>query len=189
MKLRWIAIILLSFAFAFQTNAQVTTSPKGKKVDARQKEQIQIDEQLASQAFRDHEYEKARDLYADLYQKTNLIHYFQQYIECLIQLKDFDHAEKELKSFAKKNPIQDFLGDVLAEDPAGKAVTSWKDLEKYAVLALCGFDLAMVEAKARQYKNPRSTSIPKMMEPYREILAGLPSGASTWTKGKLLSVL
>lgn len=106
MKLRWIAIILLSFAFAFQANAQVTTSPKGKRVDARQKEQIQIDEQLASQAFRDHEYEKARDLYADLYQKTNLIHYFQQYIECLIQLKDFDHAEKELKSFAKKNPIQ-----------------------------------------------------------------------------------
>lgn len=90
---------------------------------------------------------------------------------------------------SKKNPIQDFLSDVLAEDPAGKAVTSWKDLEKYAVLALCGFDLAMVEAKARQYKNPRSTSIPKMMAPYREILAGLHSGSSTWTKGKLMDVV
>ena len=90
---------------------------------------------------------------------------------------------------SEKNPIQDFLSDILADDPAGRAVNNWKDLEKYAVLALCGFDLAKVEAKARQYKNPRSTSIPKMMEPYREILAGLPSGSSTWTKNKLLNVV
>ena len=90
---------------------------------------------------------------------------------------------------SKKNPIQDFLGEIIAEDPSGKAITSWKDLEKYAILALCGFDLAKVEAKARQYKNPRSTSIPKMMASYREILAGLPAGSSTWTKNKLLSVL
>lgn len=90
---------------------------------------------------------------------------------------------------SSRNPIQDFLGDILAEDPVGRAITSWKDLEKYAVLALCGFDLAKVEAKARQYKNPRNTSIPKMMEPYREILAGLPSGSSTWTKRKLLNVV
>ena len=34
---------------------------------------------------------------------------------------------------AERNPIQDFLGDVLAEDPAGKAVTNWNTFEKYAV--------------------------------------------------------
>ena len=90
---------------------------------------------------------------------------------------------------SEENPIQEFLKDVLADDPAGKAVSSWKDLEKYAILALCGFDLAKVEAKARQYKNPRSTSIPKMMASYREILAGLSSGSSTWTKEKLLDVV
>ena len=106
MKPRWIVIVLLSLAFVIPANAQVTTPPKGKKINARQKEQIQIDDQLAAQSFRDHEYEKARDLYADLYKKTDQIHYFQQYTECLIQLKDFDRAEKELKSFAKKNPGQ-----------------------------------------------------------------------------------
>lgn len=90
---------------------------------------------------------------------------------------------------SKRNPIQDFLDDILAEDPAGRTVQNWKDFEKYATLALCGFDLAKVEAKARQYKNPRSTSIPKMMAPYREILAGLPSGSSTWTKEKMLDVV
>ena len=88
-----------------------------------------------------------------------------------------------------KNPIQAFLGDVLAEDPAGKAVTDWKSYQKYAVLALCGYDLAKVEAAIRQYKDPRSTSIPKMMEPFREILAGLPAGTSTWTKEKLLNAV
>lgn len=90
---------------------------------------------------------------------------------------------------SQKNPIQDFLSDILAEDPAEQAVTNWKAFEKYAVLALCGFDLAKVEAKVRQFKNPRSTSIPKMMVPFREILAGLPSGTHSWTKGKLLSAL
>jgi len=90
---------------------------------------------------------------------------------------------------SKKNPIKDFLGDILAEDTSGKAVSSWKDFEKYAILAICGFDLAKVEAKAREYKNPRSTSIPKMMAQYREILAGLPSKAAIWSKDKLLNAL
>lgn len=90
---------------------------------------------------------------------------------------------------SNKNPIQDFLDDVLADDPAGKAISSWKDMEKYAILALCDFDIAKVEAKARQFKNPRSTSIPKMMAQYREILAGLSSRSSTWTKEKLLDVV
>ena len=104
MRQRWLFIFLFSFAFIFQVNAQISTPPKGKKVDAKQKDQIQIDDQLASQHFRNHEYDQARDIYASLYSKTGQIHYFQQYVECLIQEKDFDQAEKELKAFLKKNP-------------------------------------------------------------------------------------
>lgn len=87
------------------------------------------------------------------------------------------------------NPIRDFLGDVLAEDPSGKAVTDWNTFEKFAVLAACGFDLAKVEAKVRQYRNPRTTSIPKMMASFREILAGLPTGSSIWSKERLLDAV
>lgn len=90
---------------------------------------------------------------------------------------------------SEKNPIQDFLAEVLAEDPAGKSVSDWKSYQKYAVLALCGYDLTMVEATIRRFKDPRTTSIPKMMVPYREILAGLPAGSSTWTREKLLDVV
>lgn len=104
MRQRWFFIFILSFAFILQVDAQISTQSKGKKVDAKQKDQVQIDDQLAGQYFREQEFDKARDIYASLYQKTGQIHYFQQYTECLIQLKDFDQAEKELKTFSKKNP-------------------------------------------------------------------------------------
>ncbi len=104
MKQRWFFIVLLNVAFILQMSGQVTTPPKGKKTEARQKEQLQIDEQLASRYYREQDYEKARDLYAQLFEKTGQISHFQQYIECLIILKDYDKAEQELKSFAKKHP-------------------------------------------------------------------------------------
>ena len=104
MKKRWIFVLLIIFALVAQMSAQVVTPPKGKKMDAQQKEQIQIDDQLASQYFREQDYENARDLYRKIYEKTNQFGYFQQYVECLIHLKDYDNAERELKAFAKKNP-------------------------------------------------------------------------------------
>ena len=103
MRLRWFFIFLINAAFFLQLSGQ-TTKPKGKRMDAQQKEQIQIDEQLASQSYRDQDYEKARDLYLQLFEKTEQISHFQQYIDCLIQLKDYDKAEKELKAYAKKRP-------------------------------------------------------------------------------------
>ena len=104
MKKRWIFVLLIIFALVAQMSAQVVTPPKGKKMDAQQKEQIQIDDQLASQYFREQDYENARDLYRKIYEKTNQFGYFQQYVECLIHLKDYDNAERELKAYAKKNP-------------------------------------------------------------------------------------
>lgn len=88
-----------------------------------------------------------------------------------------------------KSPIRDFLGDILAEDPTEQAVTDWKSFQKLAVLKMCDFDLEKVEAKIRQFKNPRNTSIPKMMVRFREILAGLPTDTPSWTKQKLIGAL
>ena len=92
MNKRWIFFLIINL-FLLHANAQITTPPKGKRIDAQQKEQIQIDEQLAGQYFREHDYEKAA-----------LQYHFQQYVECLVQLKDYDKAEKELKSYLKKDP-------------------------------------------------------------------------------------
>ncbi len=104
MKKHWIFILLINLALIAQMSAQITVPPKGKKVEAKQKEQIQIDEQLAAQYYRDQDYEKARDLYGKIYEKSGQTGHFQQYIECLFHLKDYDKAERELKSFVKKNP-------------------------------------------------------------------------------------
>ena len=103
MNVRVFHIALLLF-ISLQVNAQITTAEKGKRMDARQKEQIAIDDQLALQYYRNQEYDKARDIYKQLYEKTERQNYFQQYVECLIQLKNWDQAEKELKSYSKKNP-------------------------------------------------------------------------------------
>ena len=103
MNKRWIFFLIVNL-FLLQAHAQITTPPRGKRIDAQQKEQIQIDEQLAGQYFREHDYEKARDLYHALYEKASLQYHFQQYVECLVQLKDYDKAEKELKNYLKKDP-------------------------------------------------------------------------------------
>ena len=103
MKLRWLFLILINAAFLLQVSGQAVITPKKEK-EARKKEQFQIDEQLASQYYRDQDYEKARDIYKQLFEKSGQTGHFQMYIDCLIFLKEFDKAEKELKAYAKKHP-------------------------------------------------------------------------------------
>ena len=104
MKPRRILLLFICIVLVLQVSAQTEKDSKVKRLDPQQKEQIQIDEQLASQYYREQDYEQARDLYRKLYDKTEMSHYFQQYVECLLAMKDYDKAERELKSYAKKNP-------------------------------------------------------------------------------------
>ena len=103
MRLRWLFLFFINAAFLLQVSGQAVITPKKEK-EARQKEQFQIDEQLASQYSRDQDYEKARDIYKQLFEKSGQLGFFQQYVDCLISLKDYDKAEKELKAYAKKHP-------------------------------------------------------------------------------------
>ena len=102
--------LFISFLFAlvFSANAQVASSAKesAKKRQSPKNEQRQIDDQMASQFFMNQEYDKAKEIYAKLYKDYQQINYFNQYVECLIRLKDLDEAEKKLKSFTKDNPNQ-----------------------------------------------------------------------------------
>ena len=65
--------------------------------------QRQVDEQLARNFFNNKEYDKAADLYQQLYINYRYYHYFSQYIECLIFLDKFEEAEKDLRSFIKND--------------------------------------------------------------------------------------
>ena len=97
--------LFLCLAFAFPVCAQnVRSADEEKKKMELKDEQRMVDEQLASRSFANQEYEKAGELYERLYQKYKQPYLFHQNVECLILLKDYDEAIKQLKSFEKKYP-------------------------------------------------------------------------------------
>ena len=85
-----------------------------------------------------------------------------------------------------RNPIEDFLNDVIQEDTEANVQDTWKTYWQRLVMEDCGFDLAKVEAKLREYKGG---GITKAMRPFRELMESLPAGSSTWSKEKLLEVV
>ena len=66
--------------------------------------QRQLDEKLAREFYYKKDYEKARDIYKSLFDNFGQTQYFNQYADCLILTGDYETAEKEYKSFLKKNP-------------------------------------------------------------------------------------
>ncbi len=85
-------IVFLTFASAQSIDAQ-----NGHN-------QRQLDERLAREFYYKKDYEKARDIYKNLYDNYGQAGYFNQYADCLILTGDYDEAEKAYKSFLKKNP-------------------------------------------------------------------------------------
>ena len=96
-----IAVMLTSTSLL---QAQVPIPPqRGVKKDQPAQSQRQVDEQLARSFFNNKEYDKAADLYQQLYINHRYYYYFSQYIECLLFLERYDEAEKDLKSFVKND--------------------------------------------------------------------------------------
>ena len=93
-------LIMLMSAPSF---AQISTASKSKKAQ-QQDPQRELDEQLASKCFQNQEYEKAKELYHQLFKKKGATQHFNQYVECLLRLGEFNTAEEELKRFIRSNP-------------------------------------------------------------------------------------
>ena len=83
--------------------AQVPVPQHQSKSNQSVQSQRQVDEQLARNFFNNKEYDKAADMYQQLYVNYRYYHYFSQYIECLIFLENFKDAEKDLRSFIKND--------------------------------------------------------------------------------------
>ena len=64
----------------------------------------ELNAQLASKCFQMQDYEKAKELYLQLYKEKPQTPYFNQYVECLLRLGDYNTAEQELKKFIRNNP-------------------------------------------------------------------------------------
>ncbi len=64
----------------------------------------QNDYQLANQYFSDGEYEKSAVLYEKLFNETSVKYYFDYYLKSMMELKNYEDAEKKVKKLQKKNP-------------------------------------------------------------------------------------
>ena len=53
--------------------------------------------QLANQYYRNQNYEKALVLYQEIYQVSGSSHYFNMYLNCLLELDNYEQAEQEIK--------------------------------------------------------------------------------------------
>ena len=100
LRLFFFLLILLSTS---SSNAQVPLPPHNSRSNQSTQSQRQVNEQLARNFFNNEEYDKAADIYQQLYIDYRYYYYFQQYIECLISLERFDDAEKDLRSFVKND--------------------------------------------------------------------------------------
>jgi len=134
MRLRLLHILVLLLATLCVCGQDLT--PKKEKKKKQQDEQTMIDERLANQYYLEQNYEKAKELYKNLYEKSQQTIYFQQYVECLIQLKQYNDAEKELKGAIKKNPSQakpqvDLIYVYSLEDKNDKAKKQFDDILKH----------------------------------------------------------
>ncbi|RLD65073.1 MAG: hypothetical protein DRI84_07580 [Bacteroidetes bacterium] len=63
-----------------------------------------VDEKLALQYFQNKEFDKAADLYKDIYRKTPSPYFYNYYLDCMFALQDYKSAERFVNSVAKKNP-------------------------------------------------------------------------------------
>ena len=100
LRLFFFFLILLSTS---SLDAQVPLPPHNSRSNQSAQSQRQVNEQLARNFFNNEEYDKAADIYQQLYIDYRYYYYFQQYIECLISIERFDDAEKDLRSFVKND--------------------------------------------------------------------------------------
>ena len=90
---RFFAMIFIYFVVALQSiDAQNVSNQK------------QLDERLAREFYYKKDFEKARDIYKNLYDNYGQAGYFTQYADCLILTGDYETAEKAYKAFLKQNP-------------------------------------------------------------------------------------
>ncbi|HEY0029220.1 MAG TPA: tetratricopeptide repeat protein [Bacteroidia bacterium] len=140
--------ILFLFAFVLihlQTSAQPGT-----------------DEQLAIQFYQNKEFDKALDYYEKLYNKKSPQAYYQPYVNCLLETKDFKKAEKIVKKQIKQEPESlNFIVDLgmvyFRSEDSDKAKSAWESAIKAIKYDDQVFTVANSFISIRQYDHAIST--------------------------------
>lgn len=89
-------LLAMSFLISYTAEAQVIIGGKDPAV--------RTNEQLAYEFYNKKDYEKAADIFQQLYKDTKRQQFFNNFIDCLILTGNYDKAEDNLKPFLKANP-------------------------------------------------------------------------------------
>ena len=94
--------------------------------------QTTTDEQLAIQFYQNKEYDKALDYYEKLYYKVSPQLFYKQYLNCLLETKNFSKAEKLVKKQIKQNPEKlDYIVDLgvvyFHAEELKKSANTWQE--------------------------------------------------------------
>lgn len=89
-------LLAMSFIVSYNVDAQVLIGGKDPAV--------RTNEQLAYEFYNKKDYEKAADIFQQLYKDTKRQQFFNNFIDCLILTGNYDKAEDNLKPFLKANP-------------------------------------------------------------------------------------
>ncbi len=93
---------LVIFLALFVTLPALPSQAQRTSKQQEQANQRAIDERLANEFYRNKEWEQAKQIYARLYDTYNAQHYYNNYLNCLIQLQDYDEADKLIKKRQKQ---------------------------------------------------------------------------------------
>jgi tetratricopeptide (TPR) repeat protein len=121
-----------------------------------QPENPSTEEQLALQYYQNKEFDKALDYYEKLYDKKTGQKFYPNYLNCLLELKEFKKAEKLVKKQIKQNPdATEFYVDLgvvytNANEP-GKANSAWEQGIKAIKYDQQVFTLAKAFIAIKQY--------------------------------------
>ncbi|MBP9994240.1 MAG: tetratricopeptide repeat protein [bacterium] len=88
--------LAMSFVVSYNIDAQVLIGGKDPTV--------RTNEQLAYEFYNKKDYEKAADLFEQLYKDTKKSQFFHSFIDCLLLTGNYEKAEDKLKPFLKSNP-------------------------------------------------------------------------------------
>jgi len=111
--------------------------------------QTTTDEQLALQFYQNKEYDKALDYYEKLYYKVSPQLFYKSYLNCLLETKNFNKAEKLVKKQIKQTPEKlDYIVDLgmayLDAEESKKSANTWEQ----AVDAISYDDQVFIVANA-----------------------------------------
>jgi len=95
----WIIVLLLLFSFQYPGIAQ---NPQ-VQLNRQQKKEPPAKEQLAREYYKNKEYEKAAELFGQLYDENPSSQYYIYYFNCLLYLKEYKTAEKLVKKQRKQS--------------------------------------------------------------------------------------